>query len=92
MAWRSAGGLVVPVGVEDQFAEELAAAGVDDADVQVLDQEQDAGPGVGPSDSDVVEAAAVAEADKPGWSMRSVRTRSWVSAVRSPGLALGRAA
>jgi hypothetical protein len=31
-----AGGLVVLAGVEDQFAQELAGAGVDDADVQVL--------------------------------------------------------
>ena len=41
-----AGGLVVAVGVEDELAQELAGAGVDDADVQVLDEEQDAGSGV----------------------------------------------
>ena len=66
MAGRSAGGLVVAGGVEDQVAEELAGGGVDDADVQVLDQEQDAGSGVGPADADVVEAAAVAEGDDAG--------------------------
>jgi hypothetical protein len=34
--------------------------------VQVLDQEQDAGPGVGAADADVVEFAVVAEGDEPG--------------------------
>jgi hypothetical protein len=31
--------------------------------VQVLDEEQDVGPGVGPAGADVVEAAAVAQGD-----------------------------
>ncbi len=30
--------------VEGQFAEEFAGGGVDDADVEVLDQDDDAGP------------------------------------------------
>ena len=34
--------------------------------MQVLDQEQDAGSGVGPADADVVEAAVVPEGDEPG--------------------------
>jgi hypothetical protein len=34
--------------------------------VQVLDQEQDAGSGVGPADADVVEAAVVPERDESG--------------------------
>jgi len=34
--------------------------------VQVLDEEQDAGSGVGPPDADVVEPAVVAEGDEPG--------------------------
>jgi hypothetical protein len=34
--------------------------------VQVLDQEQDAGSGVGPPDSDVVEASLVAQGDEAG--------------------------
>jgi hypothetical protein len=62
----AAGGLVVLVGVEDEFADQLAGGGVDDADVQVLDQEQDAGSGVGASDADVVEPSLVAEGDEPG--------------------------
>ena len=60
------GGLVVAVGVEGQLAQEFAGAGVDDADVQVLDEEQDAGSGVGAADADVVEPAVVAEGDESG--------------------------
>jgi hypothetical protein len=33
------GGLVVPAGIEGQLAEELAGGGVDDADVQVADED-----------------------------------------------------
>ena len=35
----SAGGLVVARGVDEEFAEEFAGGGVDDADVEVVDQE-----------------------------------------------------
>jgi hypothetical protein len=48
-----AGGLVVAAGVEDQVAEELSGGGVDDADVQVLDEQEDVGSGVGSPDADV---------------------------------------
>jgi hypothetical protein len=53
-------GLVVPAGVEGEFAQEFAVFG-DDADVQVSDEEQDVGAGVGAADADVVEAAVVAQ-------------------------------
>ena len=59
-------GLVVAVGVDGEFAEEFAGGGVDDADVEVVDQHQDAGSGVGPADADVVEAAVDAEGDAAG--------------------------
>jgi hypothetical protein len=39
---------------------------VDDADVQVLDEQQDAGPGVGAAGADVVEPPVVAEGDFAG--------------------------
>jgi hypothetical protein len=39
---------------------------LDDADVQVLDQEQDAGSGVGTADADVAELSVVAQGDQPG--------------------------
>src|SRR5580700_4001542 len=69
--WRSgwlAGGLVVAGGVEGELAEEFAGGGADDADVQVLDEQEDVGSGVGPADADVVELAGVAEGDGTGFA------------------------
>jgi hypothetical protein len=64
-AWRSgrragwpSGGLVVPTWIQGELAEEFAGGGVDDADVQILDEQQDAGTSVGAADADVVEPAA----------------------------------
>ena len=45
-AGRASQWLVVAVGVDDQFADEFAGGGVDDADVRVLEQHEDEGPGV----------------------------------------------
>jgi len=45
--------LVVGVGVEGEVAEELAGDGVDDSDVEVLDEQDDAGSLVGSADADV---------------------------------------
>src|SRR6266542_2561169 len=56
-------GLVALGRVEDELAEELAGGGVDDADVAVVDQDDDAGSGVGSTDSDGVEPALVAQGD-----------------------------
>ena len=58
-----AGGLVVAGGVEGELAEEFAGGGVDDPDVQVLDEHQDGGAGMGPADADVVEVSVVAEGE-----------------------------
>ena len=63
--WEAAG-LVVLGGVKDEFAQEFAGGGVDDGDLQVLDQEQDAGSGVGSPDADVVQAAGAAQGDRAG--------------------------
>jgi hypothetical protein len=63
---RPPGGLVVAAGVEGQGAEELAGGGAHDPDVQVLDEQDDVGSGVGPADADVVELAGVAEGDAAG--------------------------
>jgi len=60
--WCS-GGLVVAGGVDGEFAEEFAGGGVDDADVEVVDEQQDVGSGVGSADADVVQPAVVAEAE-----------------------------
>ena len=87
----AAEGLVVAGGVEDEVAEQFAGGGVDDAEVAVGDEHDDAGSGVFMAEADVVEAAVVAEGDPcPVLSTRSLRTRQWVS-VRWPGVALGRA-
>jgi hypothetical protein len=59
----SAGGLVVAGGVEGEVAEHFAGGGVDDAYVEVGDEEEDGGSGVGSSDADVMKAAVVAEGD-----------------------------
>src|SRR3712207_1441382 len=61
-----AGGLVAAGGVEDQVAEEFSGGGVDDADVEVLDEGENAGSGVGSADAEGVEPAAVAQGDLPG--------------------------
>jgi len=55
------GGLVVPVRVEDEVAQELAGGGVDDADLEILDEQDDVGSGVGSAEADVVESACVAQ-------------------------------
>src|SRR3954466_12499886 len=65
-AGGAAGGLVVLAGVEDEVAEQLAGGGVDDPDVQVLDEQQDVGSGVGSADADVVQAAGYAQRDAAG--------------------------
>jgi len=50
-------GLVVAAGVDGELAEEFSGDGCDDSDVEVLDEEDDGGSGVGSSDADVVEFA-----------------------------------
>lgn len=62
-SWLSAEGLVVPRGVEGEFAEEFAGRGVDDADMQAVDEFEDLGSGVLGAESDVVHSAVEAEAD-----------------------------
>jgi hypothetical protein len=59
----AAGGLVVAAGVDGQFAEQLPSGGVDDADVEVVDEHEHVGLGVGSSDAEVVEAAGHAQGD-----------------------------
>ena len=55
--------MVVAGGVEGELAEDLAGGGVDDGDVEVLDDEPDVGSGVGSPDSDVVESTVVSQGD-----------------------------
>ena len=93
-AGRLAGALVSLGCVGGEFAEELAGCGVDDADVEVVDRDEDAGSGVGSADADGVEPAAVSQGDLSGL-VDSVGTDAvWgVGALGAvvAGVALGRA-
>ena len=55
--------MVVGGGVEGEVAEDFAGGGVDDADVEVVDEEHDVGSGVLFADANVVESAVVAQGD-----------------------------
>jgi hypothetical protein len=55
--------LVRPGGVQGEGSEELPGDRVDDADVEVLDEQEDGGSGVGSADPDVEETASLAECD-----------------------------
>jgi hypothetical protein len=57
------GGLVVLGGVDDQLAEELPGGGVDHADAEVVDEQDDVGSGVGSADAEVVQPAGHAQGD-----------------------------
>jgi hypothetical protein len=58
--------LVVAGWVEGELAEEFAGGAADDADVQVVDEYGDGCAGEAAAESDVVEAAVVAERDAAG--------------------------
>ncbi len=55
--------MVVPGRVEGELAEELSGGGVDDPDLEVLDEQDDAGSGVGSADADVAEPAGHPQGD-----------------------------
>ena len=55
--------LVVAAGVDDQLAEEFSSGLVHDPDVEVLNEQNDVGSGVGSPDLDVVHLAGDAEGD-----------------------------
>ena len=58
--------MVVPGGVEGEVAEEFAGGGVDDAYIEVCDEDDDVGSGVFSSDADVMQPAVVAQRDLAG--------------------------
>ena len=60
------GGLVAAVGVEGEVSDELAGGGVEDADVEVVDEADDAGSVVVSAEADGVEGAVVAQGDLAG--------------------------
>ena len=48
------------------MADEFSGGGVDDSDLEVLDEHQDTGAGVGSADADVVQAAVDAQGQGAG--------------------------
>ena len=59
--------MVVAGGVEGELAEEFAGGGVDDPDVEVVDELEDGGSGVLDAEPDVVEPAGAAQGELAGW-------------------------
>lgn len=55
--------MVVAGGVEDQLADQLAGVVVDDADVEVVNEQDDAGAGERGAEADVVQPGVVAQGD-----------------------------
>ena len=60
-------GLVVAFCVDFQLSEEFSGGGVDDADVEVVDEQYDVGSGVGSADADVTQLAVDSEGDGAGF-------------------------
>ena len=60
------GAVVAAFGVDGEGAEDFAGGGVDDADVVVVDEQDDAGSVEGSAESDVVHLAVDAQADASG--------------------------
>ena len=58
--------MVVAGGIDDQLAEEFSGGGGDHPDVEIVDEKDDVGSGVGSSDADVVEPAADPQGDDAG--------------------------
>ena len=54
-------------GEGSELAEEFAGDGVDDPDVQVLDEQDDVGSAVGSADADVTELSGHAQGDRACW-------------------------
>ena len=66
MCWSAgwfACAVVFVFGVEGECADDFSGGGVDCADVEVVDEQDDAGSVEGSSESDVVELAVVAQCD-----------------------------
>jgi hypothetical protein len=75
--------LVVAGGVQDQVADDLGGVGVDDGDVQVVDEDAHGGVVVFVAQADVVQASAVAQGDAPGLRAGGIDLRGGSVAQRS---------
>jgi hypothetical protein len=83
--------LEVAAGVEGELAQDLAGVTVDHPDVEVVDQQGDAGAGVRAADADVVHSAVVSQGDGAGLvDLVLADAALWVD-VRPVAVALGRA-
>ena len=58
--------LVVLAGIDGELAQQFAGDGVDDADVEVLGEQDDVGSFVGSADADVAQLAVDAQGHGPG--------------------------
>jgi hypothetical protein len=65
-AGGSSGAVVAALGDDGECADDFTGGGVDDADVEVVDEHDDAGSVEGSSESDVVHLAVDAETDASG--------------------------
>ncbi len=54
------------MGVDGELAEEFAGDGVDDSDVEVLDEQDDVGSAVGSADADVAKLTGHPQCHGPG--------------------------
>jgi len=90
----AAGWLVVPDRVDGELANEFAGGGVDDADVQIVDEHQDWGPGVlaadlfegtftAPAGPDPVQQVIGPLAPSPHLHEVSIRIRADIAHVRT---------
>jgi hypothetical protein len=80
--------LVVPGGVDGEFADQFSGGGVDDPDVEVLNEHQNVGSCVGSADADVVQAAGQAQGEAAG-VIDAVAAYAFVGVGAFAGLGFG---
>ncbi len=56
--------MVVPAGVQGEVADQVADVAVNDANLEVVDEQGDGGAGESGAEADVVQPAVVAESDR----------------------------
>ena len=76
---------VAAIGLDQVARGDLARPEGDDGDLALVDDGQDALPGVSGPDAEAMEAAGPAQADPPPRSTRSERSRKWPGAPRPAG-------
>ena len=69
-------------GVDGDCADDFAGGGVDDADVEAVDEDDDAGSVEGSAETDVVHFAVDAQADASGVDAVAADSGFWFTVVR----------